>query len=539
MSSKSTPIDEPPDKPAADPKDGGSSLNLKRALMTSAAWTMVGWAVMQLLRFGSNLILTRLLFPEAFGLMSLVTVFIVGLHMFSDVGIGPSLVQSERGDEPAFYNTAWTVQILRGLGLWVISVLIAWPLSLFYDEPGLPSLKWLLPVVGLETAISAFDSTALYMLDRRLAQGRRVALQIANSLITMAVTIGLAWLYASVWALVIGNLVSAFTNMAWSHLLVPGIRNRLHWDRTALMSLLHFGRWVFFGTICTFLGNQGDRLVIGKLSLILLGIYHMGAILAAIPLALLGTIAMQLVFPLYSRLLEKGRTAPAAFARVHPACAGFAAFLVTGLIAAGPTFIRGAYDSRYQGAGWIVQILAVGAWFQMLETLIDALLWGLAKANVSAYSNLAKVLSLPVLATLGYWLHGIEGLIIGFAATDLVRYGVSVWYIRRHQGVPILRYDLCLSLLILAVSVAALLTGELLWADRLRPQHLAVFSTLPAAGWPATVPWCALPLSYQKDWGRILPRFATEVGVVVLLWGVILLVAWYRRIVRTSWGEDS
>src|SRR4051812_43189439 len=97
-----------PDKPTlpnesspAPPVIGGS---FKRAVVTSASWTAVGWIVMQLLRFASNLILTRLLFPEAFGLMSLVTVFVVGLHMFSDLGIGPSLVQSKRGDDPAFYN---------------------------------------------------------------------------------------------------------------------------------------------------------------------------------------------------------------------------------------------------------------------------------------------------------------------------------------------------------------------------------------------------------------------------------------------------
>jgi len=516
----------------------GSGFSLKKALMTSAAWTMAGWVVMQVLRFGSNLILTHLLFPEAFGLMSLVTVFIVGLHMFSDVGIGPALVQSERGDDPDFYNTAWTVQILRGLGLWLISVGIAWPVALFYDEPGLPSLIWLLPAVGLATAISAFDSTALYTLDRRLAQGRRVALQIGNSLVTMAATIGLAWVYPSVWALVVGNLVSALTNMAWSHVLVPGVRNRPRWDRTALAGLLHFGKWVFFGTAFTFLGNQGDRLVIGKLSLILLGVYHMGAMLATIPTTLLSTLAGQLVFPLYSRLLKKGRPAPEAFARVHPACAGFAAFLVTGLIASGPTFIRGAYDARYIGAGWIVQILAVGAWCQMLEILIDALLWGLGKANVSAFSNLAKVVALPVLAPLGYWLNGIEGMIVGFAATDLVRYGVSVWYAQRYERAPILRYDLCLCLFIVAVSAAALTAGELLWPDRVQPQFFATLGAAPQAGFPAAIPWPALILNRQKDWARILPRFATEVGVVVLLWSAILLIAWRKRIVRTSWGVD-
>ena len=55
--------------------------------------------------------------PEAFGIMALVNVLIQGLTMFSDVGIEPAIVQHRRGDEPRFYNTAWTVQILRGFVL--------------------------------------------------------------------------------------------------------------------------------------------------------------------------------------------------------------------------------------------------------------------------------------------------------------------------------------------------------------------------------------------------------------------------------------
>jgi O-antigen/teichoic acid export membrane protein len=502
MLSESGTAGEQPATPAA------SGPSLKRAVFTSAVWTMVGWVVTQVLRFASTVILTRLLFPGAFGLMSLITVFIVGLHMFSDVGIGPALVQSGRGDEPDFYNTAWTVQILRGLALWVLSALIAWPVSQFYDQPGLPSLAWLLPAVGLATAISAFDSTALYTLDRHFAQGRRVALQIGSSLIALGVTVGLALVYPSVWTLVIGNLISAVMTMACSHMLVRGVRNRLQWDRSALIDLLRFGKWVLFSTACTFIGNQGDRLVIGKLSLMLLGVYHVGANLAAIPIGLFGTIAMQLIFPLYSRMLKRGRSVPTIFAGIHPASAGLAAFLVSGLIATGPTFVELVYDSRYRGAGWIVQILGVGAWFQMLEILIDAMLWGLAKAHVSGFSNLAKVLALAVLAPVGYWLYGVPGLIVGFVATDLVRYGVSMWYARQYYGAPILRYDLSLCLLIASVSLAALAVGEWLGRDQ------------------------------NHDWTPLLFRFMTEAGVVVLMWGLILVIAWHKGIVRTSWRES-
>ena len=71
-----------------------------RALRGSAL-TLISFGGSNLLRLASNLILTRLLFPEAFGLMALVSVVTVGLTLFADVGIAPSIAHSTRGDAPA------------------------------------------------------------------------------------------------------------------------------------------------------------------------------------------------------------------------------------------------------------------------------------------------------------------------------------------------------------------------------------------------------------------------------------------------------
>ena len=70
----------------------------------------------QVMRLASNLILTRILSPEDFGLMALVTSFLIGLAMFSDMGFGPSIMQSKRGDDPVFLDTIWTLKIIRGFG---------------------------------------------------------------------------------------------------------------------------------------------------------------------------------------------------------------------------------------------------------------------------------------------------------------------------------------------------------------------------------------------------------------------------------------
>ena len=84
-----------------------------RALRGSVL-TAGSYATAQGLRLISNLILTRLLYPEAFGVMALVSVALVGLQMFSDLGLGPAIAQNPRGDDPDFLNTAFTLNALRG-----------------------------------------------------------------------------------------------------------------------------------------------------------------------------------------------------------------------------------------------------------------------------------------------------------------------------------------------------------------------------------------------------------------------------------------
>jgi hypothetical protein len=80
----------------------GSSL--KKKAIRGTAWTLFGYGGSQALRLVSNLILTRLLVPEVFGLMALVQTFQIGLTLFSDIGIAPSIIQNKRGEDPTFFQ---------------------------------------------------------------------------------------------------------------------------------------------------------------------------------------------------------------------------------------------------------------------------------------------------------------------------------------------------------------------------------------------------------------------------------------------------
>ena len=105
-------------------KTSDNSKNLKSRVIAAGYWTMAGFGLSQIIRLSSNLIMTRLLVPEMFGLMALCQVFLFIMKLISDIGIRPSIIRSNRVDDPRFLNTAWTVQIIRG-GIITSMVLLA------------------------------------------------------------------------------------------------------------------------------------------------------------------------------------------------------------------------------------------------------------------------------------------------------------------------------------------------------------------------------------------------------------------------------
>ena len=113
-----------------------AQISLKRRVLNAGIWSLAGYGCNQVLRFGSNLLMTRLLVPEMFGVMAIASVVMTGLAMFSDLGLKPSVVQSKRGNDPVFLNTIWVTQILRGLLLWFLA-LIASLLIYFANQIGM------------------------------------------------------------------------------------------------------------------------------------------------------------------------------------------------------------------------------------------------------------------------------------------------------------------------------------------------------------------------------------------------------------------
>jgi len=408
---------------------------LKQRAIRSGSWVIFGHLISQVLRLGSNLILTRLLVPEMFGVMVIITAIMAGLAMFSDVGLLQNIVQSKRGEEPDYLNTAWTIQIMRGFFIFFIALISA--TGLYYagqygylsEETvyGNKQLPFILAIVSSSAIISAFNSIHILLLNRKLMLGKRVVIELLSQILGLVFMLTWAWYQRDIWALVFGGLVTVFAKMFLSHSFRLGERCRLCWDKQAVHEIFHFGKWIFISSIFVFLLNQGDRLLLGGLiNPEILGVYTVAFIfsnaLKDICMKLLGSI----FFPLLSEVV---RSEPNKVESVYYNIR-FKVDLITMpvagfLFSTGRFIIEFLYDERYSSAGVMLEILSIST-VTVGFMLSSQLLLAYGKPKYISFMGLIQLISFYILVPMCFHLYGFLGAIWVISLNPMLRIIMSM-----------------------------------------------------------------------------------------------------------------
>lgn len=425
---------------------------LKVRALRSSGWTFLLFGGQNVLRLASNLVLTRLLFPEAFGMMAIVMVVLFGIEMISDTGVNVSIMQNKRGMEPAFLNTAWTLQILRGLLLFGLVFACADPVAQFYNEPQLAEL---LPVAGLFSVLLGLQSTNMALVNRNLALGRLTVLELGAQITGILVMILLAWWLKSVWALLVGTLVSSAVKTVLSHLILPGPRNRPGWERAAFNELFHFGKYIFIGSTAGFLVTNADRAILGLfIPMHDLGIYNIGYFLATVPLILSQNFNSRILIPVYAQVAPwENDGSRGKLRRARGLLAGALLGISAVFAITGDWLVDLLYEPDYALAGSIVVLLALA----YMPTLLINGYWPLLLAAGDSRTFTALRLTMAVLQTLALYFaikaYGMVGAIIAPVLAMVAIYPLTARLVAARNGWdPLLDAGLAL----LAILIAAL-----------------------------------------------------------------------------------
>jgi O-antigen/teichoic acid export membrane protein len=372
--------------------------------------------------------MTRLLAPEMFGIMAIASVVPGTLLMLADVGLRQNIVRSHRGEDPVFLDTAWVVQIIRGVTAWFITLglsvalhfAIVWeafPPNSVYASPVLP---FVIAVSSLTAIIAGFQSTKWALAFRRFDQKRIAQIELTAQIIALPFMFVIGVVTHSIWALVSGGLVASLTTTILSHTWMSGNPNRLRWDKDAFRELIDFGRWIFVSSAVGVIAGSSSSLMLGAmLDAEELGLFVIAGLILGAITGGFGRIVGQIGLPAFSEIARKDPSKlREAYYKIRVPIDLFLLFLAGLLFASGQLVIDLLYDPRYAGAGTILQILALGLFAVRFGPAKEVYL-ALGMPRFSALLNVVGFVSIFTVVPITYFLAGKQGAIWGMALCGL------------------------------------------------------------------------------------------------------------------------
>jgi O-antigen/teichoic acid export membrane protein len=407
----------------------------KKKVFFAGFWIILIFGLSQLVRLGSNLILTRLLEPGLFGIMAVVSVIIIGIEMFADLGLWAFVMRHKNPEDPHMLNVIWTIQVIRGWMVFFVVVLFAVGIFLFnkfypnlvngvYSHPLLPIL---ILTIGSMSAVSGYRTLASPILGSKLQRGKLESVDLATQILSSVVMIVWVQFSPTIWALVSSNIAGTLVGVAMSYLIFP-YRHKFTYDKKVAAEIFQFSKWIYISTILTYIFMQGDRLFFaGKITAAELGVYNIAFMLAGSFISVTQMLAYKIAYPLMSSTVNDNRhLLKQRYYKIRNYIDG-PLFLACGLlIAVAPFIINVLYDERYTDAGWILQILVFSVVGTTLITIAQECLSALAITKIRMWAMLTRCIGLLITLPLFFSLYGLKGAV--WAVSLNVWLGLPVVY---------------------------------------------------------------------------------------------------------------
>lgn len=278
------------------------SEKLNTKVKTATKWSAMTEIFVKILMPVVNMVLARLLTPEAFGIVTTLTMIITFAEIFTDAGFQKYLVQHEfkdYQDQDESTNVAFWSNFILSVFIWGLISLFCEPLATLVGNPG---LGYVLVIACVSIPIAAFSSIQMALYRRALDFKTLFKVRMVGVLVPLFVTVPLAFFMRSFWALVIGTLVQNAANaimLTW----FSQWRPRLFFSMQKLKEMFSFTIWSLIEAIAIWLTSYVDVFIVGTmLSQYYLGLYKTSSTLVGQIMGLITAATTPILFSSLSRL---------------------------------------------------------------------------------------------------------------------------------------------------------------------------------------------------------------------------------------------
>lgn len=435
----------------------GSTVN--KLVKGSLALTLAG-VIINLLQTFSTIIVAWYLSPEDYGLVAIVMTFMTIITAVTNMQLGEALIRQENPGEQEI-NTVWTLGMLRGIVMALFFVATAWPVAHFYNDPRLGPMMYAL---ALSPLLMGLQNPMRFLQQRNLVFRQEFLITVLQKVAGFACTVGIAAVWKTYWALIIGNTVFYGAGTLISFILM---RYRPRFTLKGVKEIFGFSVWITLGEIINTLNWRFEFLLIGKiLGMAPLGIYNMGSNLAQLPTAETMKPLKKVIYPGFTGVLNDPNGTPerlrSAYQRAQGTVTLIALPVGVGFALLSDPLVRLVLSERWYPVIPILQYLSAVFAFQTLGSLVQPLGWAKGRTRwLFVRDTWMFFLRLPLIIT-GMMIAGLPGVVVARIITGLIATVFNMFLVQRLIDLPVLeqlRVNLrALASIVLAAVAAALLS---------------------------------------------------------------------------------
>ncbi|MEW5834107.1 MAG: lipopolysaccharide biosynthesis protein [Pseudomonadota bacterium] len=422
----------------------------------AAVWSGLDVLVRQGSQFVFGVVLARLLAPEAFGLLAILTLFTSLANVLVDGGLGTALIQRERLDE-ADVSTAFWANLMIATAMAALMIAAAPAIGEFYRQPELPPLIW---AMAANTWLTAFITVQRAMLARAMDFRRQTLAAVGAAITAGTIAVMLAAYGAGVWALATQILASTGLNAVllwWMHPWRP----RRTFSQTRLRQMLNFGGFVLLTSLVDAFASRFYAVLIGRLaSTRELGYFNQAATVRDFPQLALGNIFSRLALPIYARNAHDREQLRVCMHDAQITAMALNLPAMFGLLAMAEPLVHVLLGPKWLPAVPVLQVLCgAGALWPVHASNLNLLLASGRSRWALRVELVKKSLLLLVLLIASHW--GMMAIAWGMLLNSLLSLGLNSMFSGRLAGYPMLKqlYDLlpyAMLAALMAVAVATL-----------------------------------------------------------------------------------
>lgn len=362
----------------------------------------------------STTILARLLLPDDFGLVVYALTFFAIVDLFFQFGFETVLIRDQDAGADS-YDTAWTLEIIKGFVLCALLIAGASPISQFFNEPRVEAVLYLLAAVPI---LNGFKNIGVVDFRKKMEFDKEFIFKFSARVVSVIATILLAMQLRSYWALVCGMLISGVLTLVLSYIMSPF---RPKFGLSQFSRIFGFSKWLLVQNIMLGLNQRLPILILGRYyESRVVAFYSMGFDISNMTSGEFAAPIRRALFPGVASIADNERQMVATVLSAI-GIIGFIGLPVTiGVAVSAPILVPLLLGGNWNEIIPIIQILAINGVALALYSNSFVVFYALDRPNLAA---LASGLRLAILAPAVFFLvpdYGAVGAAWALSGTNVI-----------------------------------------------------------------------------------------------------------------------